>query len=159
MMILMVILYGTYKKIDVFDNFILGCSEGFKLILKIFPNILAMILSVNILISSGFLDFILNIFKPFIKIPFEIISMSMVRPISGNASLAILNNVYSKYGVDSFYGLMASVVQGSTDTTFYILALYYGSIGVKRLRYAPITSLFADLVGIISAITISYLLF
>ena len=118
-----------------------------------------MIFSVNILISSGFLDFFLNIISPLIKIPIEIISMALVRPISGNASLALLNNIYTKYGVDNFYSLMASVVQGSTDTTFYILALYYGSIGVKKLRYAPITSLFADFVGIISAITISYLLF
>ncbi|MBR3523758.1 MAG: spore maturation protein [Bacilli bacterium] len=158
-MILLVVGYGIFKKIDVFDNFLLGCSDSFKLVLKIFPNLLAMIFSVNILISSGFLDFFLNIISPLIKIPIEIISMALVRPISGNASLALLNNIYTKYGVDNFYSLMASVVQGSTDTTFYILALYYGSIGVKKLRYAPITSLFADFVGIISAITISYLLF
>ena len=118
-----------------------------------------MILSVNILLSSGFLDYILNLIAPLIKIPIEIISMALIRPVSGNASLALLNNIYTKYGVDNFYSLMASVVQGSTDTTFYILALYYGSIGVKRLRYAPIASLFADFMGIISAITISYLLF
>ena len=118
-----------------------------------------MIFSVNILISSGFLDTFLKLLMPIMKIPIEIISMAFVRPISGNASLTILNNIYTKYGVDSFYSLMASVVQGSTDTTFYILALYYGSVGVKRLKYAPITSLFADFMGIISAITISYLLF
>ena len=158
-MILLVVGYGILKKIDVFDNFIIGCSDSFKLVLKIFPNLLAMIFSVNILISSGALDFFLNLIAPFIKIPLEIISMALVRPISGNASLALLNNIYTRYGVDSFYGLMASVVQGSTDTTFYILALYYGSVGVKRLKYAPITSLFADFVGIISAITVSYLLF
>lgn len=102
---------------------------------------------------------VLGIITPITKIPIEIISMALVRPISGNASLALLNDIYIKYGVDSFYSLMASVVQGSTDTTFYILALYYGSIGVKKLKYAPITSLFADFVGIISAITISYLFF
>ena len=158
-MILFVVSYGMYKKIDVFDNFITGCSDGFKLILKVFPNLLAMIFSVNVLISSGFLDTLLTIISPIIKIPLEIISMALVRPISGNASLALLNNIYTKYGVDSFYGLMASVVQGSTDTTFYVLALYYGSIGIKKLKYAPITSLFADLVGIISAIVISYYIF
>ena len=158
-MILIVVLYGMYKKVDVFDNFIIGSSEGFKLSLKIFPNLLAMIFSVNILISSGFLDTFLKLFIPIMKIPIEVISMAFVRPISGNASLAILNTIYTKYGVDSFYSLMASVVQGSTDTTFYILALYYGSVGVKKLKYAPLTSLFADFMGIISAITISYLLF
>lgn len=158
-MILLVISYGMYKKIDIFDSFIQGSSEGFKLIIKIFPNLLAMIFSVNVLLSSGFIDFVLKLITPSIKIPVEIISMSLIRPISGNASLALLNSIYSRYGVDSFYSLMASVVQGSTDTTFYVLALYYGSIGIKRLRYAPITSLFADFMGIICAITISYLFF
>jgi len=158
-MILIVVLFGIFKKVDVFSNFITGSTEGFQLSLKIFPNLLAMIFSVNILISSGFLDMVLGIITPITKIPIEIISMALVRPISGNASLALLNDIYIKYGVDSFYSLMASVVQGSTDTTFYILALYYGSVGVKKLKYAPITSLFADFVGIISAITISYLFF
>ena len=158
-MVLSIIAYGMYKKIDVFTNFISGCSESYKLILKIFPNLLAMIFSVNVLLSSGFIDYVLKFLSPIIKIPIEIISMALVRPISGNASLALLNSIYAKYGVDSFYGLMASVLQGSTDTTFYVLALYYGSVGIKKMRYAPIASLFADLVGIISAITISYLLF
>lgn len=158
-MILMVVFYGMYKRIDVFENFIRGSSESIGLILKIFPNLLAMIFSVNILISSGFLESIISVFSPVLKIPIEIISMALVRPISGNASLALLNNIYSKYGVDSFYGLMASILQGSTDTTFYVLALYYGSIGVKKMRYAPITSLFADFIGIISAIFITHLLF
>ena len=158
-MVLSIIAYGMYKKIDVFTNFISGCSESYKLILKIFPNLLAMIFSVNVLLSSGFIDYVLKFLSPIIKIPVEIISMALVRPISGNASLALLNSIYAKYGVDSFYGLMASVLQGSTDTTFYVLALYYGSVGIKKMRYAPIASLFADLVGIISAITISYLLF
>lgn len=158
-MILMVVCYGMYKKIDVFDNFISGCSESFKLILKIFPNLLAMIFSVNVLISSGFLEFIISFFEPILKLPIEIISMALVRPISGNASLALLNSIYTKYGVDSFYGLMASILQGSTDTTFYVLALYYGSIGIKKMRYAPITSLFADFIGILSAVFITYLFF
>lgn len=158
-MVLLVVFYGMYKKVDVFDTFIDGCSESFKLVLKIFPNLLAMILSVNILIESGFLEFFITFLKPILKLPLEIISMAVVRPISGNASLAILNTIYTKYGVDSFYGLVGSVIQGSTDTTFYVLALYYGSIGVKKLKYAPIASLFADFIGIMSAIIICNLLF
>ena len=118
-----------------------------------------MILSVNILIASGFFDFIIIFIKPIIKLPIEIVSMALIRPISGNATLALLNNIYIKYGVDNFYSLIASVIQGSTDTTFYVLALYYGSIGVKSLRYAPIASLFADFVGITSAIVVCYLMF
>lgn len=158
-MILAVILFGYFKKIDLFETFIKGSSQSFKLMMTVFPNLLAMVFSVNILLTSGFLDFLISIITPIIKIPLEIVSLAIVRPISGNASLALLNNVFAKYGVDSFYGLVSSVIQGSTDTTFYVLALYYGSIGIKKIRYAPITSLFADFVGILSSIFICNLIF
>ena len=155
----MIIFYAYIKKTDIYDNFIDGSTNSFKLLFQVFPNMLAMVFSVNILISSGFLDFLVIILKPFLKLPVEVLSMALIRPISGNATLALLNSIYAKYGVDSFYSLVASVIQGSTDTTFYVLALYYGSVGIKKLRYAPIASLFADFVGISSAITICYLLF
>lgn len=158
-MVLAVILFGYFKKIDLFETFIKGSSQSFKLMMTVFPNLLAMVFSVNILLTSGFLDFLISIITPIIKIPIEIVSLAIVRPISGNASLALLNNVFAKYGVDSFYGLVSSVIQGSTDTTFYVLALYYGSIGIKKIRYAPITSLFADFVGILSSIFICNLIF
>lgn len=131
-MVLAVILFGYFKKIDLFETFIKGSSQSFKLMMTVFPNLLAMVFSVNILLTSGFLDFLISIITPIIKIPIEIVSLAIVRPISGNASLALLNNVFAKYGVDSFYGLVSSVIQGSTDTTFYVLALYYGSIGIKK---------------------------
>jgi len=155
----MIILYGFYKKVDLFDSFIEGSAKSFKLFITIFTNLLAMLLSVNILIKSGFLDVLVFFIKPVIKLPIEIISMALIRPISGNATLVILNNIYVKYGVDNFYSLIASVIQGSTDTTFYVLALYYGSVGIKKIRYAPIASLFADFIGITSAIVICYLMF
>ena len=155
----MIIFYAYIKKTDIYDNFIDGSTNSFKLLFQVFPNMLAMVFSVNILISSGFLDFLVVILKPFLKLPVEVLSMALIRPISGNATLALLNSIYAKYGVDNFYSLVASVIQGSTDTTFYVLALYYGSVGIKKLRYAPIASLFADFVGISSAITICYLLF
>lgn len=158
-MVLAVILFGYFKKIDLFETFIKGSSQSFKLMMTVFPNLLAMVFSVNILLTSGFLDFLISIITPIIKFPLEIVSLAIVRPISGNASLALLNNVFAKYGVDSFYGLVSSVIQGSTDTTFYVLALYYGSIGIKKIRYAPITSLFADFVGILSSIFICNLIF
>lgn len=158
-MVLAVVLYGYFKKIDLFETFIKGSSQSFKLMMTVFPNLLAMVFSVNILLTSGFLDFLISLIVPIMKFPLEIISLAIVRPISGNASLALLNNVFAKYGVDSFYGLVSSVIQGSTDTTFYVLALYYGSIGIKKIRYAPVTSLFADAVGIIGAIIICNLIF
>lgn len=147
------------KKIDIYDSFIEGGREGFKMVYTIFPNLLAMILGVNILISSGFLAYIVGFLTPLINLPVEIISIGVMRPISGNATLAILNNVYLKYGVDSYNALLASTIQGSTDTTFYVLALYYGSIGIKKLRYALASSLFADLIGVIASVIICEILF
>lgn len=116
---------------------------------------LAMIFSLNIFLKSGMIDYIFYILKPIIgifKIPIEVFPMILLRPISGSASLAFLNNLFSEHGPDSIIGLMASVIQGSTDTTFYVLTLYFGSIGIKKIRYSLWAGLFADLIGILSAI-------
>ena len=156
-MVLGIVLYGYIKKIDVYDSFIEGCKESFEMIFKIFPNLVAMILSINLLINSNILEIFRVILNPILetfKIPFEIIPMSILRPISGTSTLAILNSIMSKYGPDSFIATLASVIQGSTDTTFYVLTLYFGSIGIKKIRYSMFAGLFADLMGIISAIVI-----
>ena len=89
----------------------------------------------------------------------EILPLAIVRPISGSASLAYLNNIFSTYGPDSFIGLLGSVIQGCTDTTLYVVSLYFGCIGIKKIRYSLFASLFADLVGIIASIIIVNLLF
>ena len=156
-MVLFIVFYGYIKKIDVYNSFIEGCKESFEMIFKIFPNLVAMILSINLLINSNILEIFKVILNPILdvfEIPFEIIPMSILRPISGTSTLAILNNIMAKYGVDSLVSTIASVIQGSTDTTFYVLTLYFGSIGIKKIRYSMFAGLFADLMGIISAIVI-----
>lgn len=156
-MVLFIVFYGYIKKIDVYNSFIEGCKESFEMIFKIFPNLVAMILSINLLINSNILEIFKVILNPILdvfKIPFEIIPMSILRPISGTSTLAILNNIMAKYGVDSLVSTIASVIQGSTDTTFYVLTLYFGSVGIKKIRYSMFAGLFADLMGIISAIVI-----
>ena len=125
----------------------------------IFPTLLAMIVSVNILVDSGILEFIINLLISSLKVPIEIISLAVMRPISGNATLALLNTIYTKYGVDNFYSLLGSTIQGCTDTTLYVIALYYGSIGIKNTRYALKVSLLADVVGITASILVCYFLF
>lgn len=132
------------------------------MILNLFPTFIAMILAVNLFINSGFLPAILEYLRPFLaflKIPVEILPLAIIRPISGSASLAYLNNIYSTHGPDSFLGLLGSVMQGSTDTTFYVISLYFGSIGIKKIRYSLIAGLFADLIGIIASIIVVNLLF
>ena len=123
---------------------------------------LAMILAVNILSDSGLLNYIINFLKPIFKIiffPDKLIPLAFIRPISSSASLAFLNNIFELEGPDSHIGLMASVMQGSTDTTFYILALYFGSIGIKKVRYAYIAGLAADIIGIFASIILCKILF
>ncbi len=156
--VLIIILYGFIKKIDIYDVFVEGSKESFDLVLTMFPCLLAMIFGINIFIKSGILNDLFN----FIKIgfvPTDIFPMIMMRPISGNSSLAILNSIFENNGPDSFIGFLASIIQGSTDTTFYILTLYFGSIGIKKIRYALWAGLFADLIGIVSAILMAKIFF
>lgn len=160
--VLIIVLYALKKRVDIYDTFIDGTKESFDMTLKVFPNLLAMVFGVNIFLKSGVLDFIFNNLKPifsYINVQIEILPMAIMRPISGSASLAILNDMFLNYGPDSFIGTVASIIQGSTDTTFYVLTLYFGSIGIKKIRYAMWAGLFSDLVGIVTAIILGNALF
>lgn len=150
--VLIIIIYGFFKKIDIYEVFIEGAKDGLVTVLHILPNMLALILAVNVFVESDILGMVGGRVK-------DILALCFLRPISGNASLAMLNNIYSKYGVDSFFSFLGSVIQGSTDTTIYVLALYFGSVGIKKSRYALKVGLFADLCGILAAFIVSYLFF
>ena len=158
-MVLLIVIYSLTQKVDLYESFLEGSKEAFKMGITIFPNLLAMILSVNVLINSGFLEWLMATFLSSLKLPIELISLIAMKPISGSAALALLNTIYSKYGVDSFIGLLASTIQGCTDTTFYVIALYYGSVGIKKIKYAMTTSLFGDVIGIVTSIILCYVLF
>ena len=159
-LILIILFYGIYKKENIYEDFLLGAKEGLKIIYSIIPAILAMTFAVNIFLKSNIISLILKIIPSFLHtIPLEIFSMALLRPISGTATLAILNNIYEIFGPDSFYGRLASTMQGCTDTTIYVLALYFGSIRITKTRYALFVGLFADLIGIIASIIIVSLFF
>lgn len=161
-MVLGIILYAFVKNVNIYDVFVEGSKESYPMILTMFPCMLAMIFGVNIFIKSGILEYIFGFLQnilAFLKIPIEIIPMAIMRPISGSSSLAILNNILETYGPDSFIGRLASVIQGSTDTTFYVLTLYFGSIGIKKIRYSLWAGLIADIIGIASAIIVVNLMF
>ena len=151
--VLTIIIYGYKKKVNIYESFLKGVLEGLKTSLNIFPSILAMIFAVNIFIGSGLLN---DMFKGAYG---DIASMLFLRPISGNASLAIMNSIFEKFGPDSNMGRLASSIQGSTDTTFYVLALYFASIGIKKTRYALKVGLFADMIGILMSFILVYLFF
>lgn len=162
LIVLSIIIYGYKKKINIYESFLKGVIDGLKTSLTVFPNLLAMIFAVNILISSGIIDTVFSFLNTFLRtfsLSTDILSMAFIRPISGTASLAIMNNIFEVFSPDSLMGRLASTLQGSTDTTFYVLALYFGSIGVKKTRYALSVGLFADLVGIMMAFILVYLFF
>ncbi len=162
LLVIFIIVYGVRKKINVYDAFVDGTTDSFQMILTIFPCVLAMVLGINIFLESGILIGILNLLKPvlnYLKVPVEIIPMALMRPISGNATLAILNNLLNDFGPDSLIGRIGSVIQGSTETTFYVLTLYFGSVGIKKIKHALWAGLLVDLIGLISSIIIVLLLF
>lgn len=155
--VLFVILFGIFKRIDVYDSFVSGSKEGIIIIKKMFPSMLGMILAINIFTSSGAVNYLFSFLKPifsFFNIPFEILPVALLRPISGSFGLGLLNDIFKKYGPDSFIGILSSVVQGSSDTTIYIITLYFGTIGIKKIRHSLWVGLICDLFMVFTSIII-----
>lgn len=160
--ILIVLLVATYRKLPTYELFVDGGKEGIKMAFTLLPFLLGMIVSIAILRSSGALDAFILLISPvlsFIGIPPEIVPLALVRPISGSAALGMTTELTQNYGPDSFIGRLAATMQGSTDTTLYILTLYFGAVGIKRMNYALKVGLLADLVGITVSIIIVTLVF
>lgn len=160
--VLFIILYGFNKDIALYDKFLEGVKEGISMIIKIFPTIFAMTICINVLLKSNIINELVNVLEPildFVNYPKDLVSLAIMRPISGNSSLIIMDNILRVYGPDSFIGRTASVLQGSTDTTIYIISLYFSSIGIKKIRYSLIVGLLADLMAVIISIIVVRSLF
>ena len=158
--VFLIVFYGFYKKIDVYEAFISGVKEGLSMALKIFPTMFAMVISIDVLIKSNALNALITLIEPIclrLSVPKEILPLAFIRPISGSSSLVLMSDLLKTYGPDSFIGRVASLIQGSTDTTIYIIGLYFSSIGIKKIKYSLIVGLLADLFAIIlSILVISY---
>lgn len=160
--VFLVIFYGFIKKINIYDSFLEGAKEGLQISFNIFPNVIAMVFAINIFLDSNFVYEILSVFEGLLNrvdIPLDILPMAILRPISGTATLAIMNDIFTNYGPDSYAGRLASVLQGCTDTTIYVLALYFGSVGVKKIRYSLAVGLIADAIGITIAFILTAMFF
>lgn len=157
MIILLIIVYGLIEKNKVYDTFLEGAKEGVQVVVNIFPTLIGIFLAVSALRSSGIIDLIINLIKPVIeilKIPAEIMPLALLRPISGSASMAVATDILSKHGVDSVIGLIASTIMGSTETTFYTIALYTSAVGIKKIRYVLAAALIADITGMLISVVI-----
>lgn len=160
-MVIGIILYGYYKKVDLYSTFIEGAKEGIESAINIFPFTISMVFAVNIFLHSNVLEFVFSFIKPILgsAFPPSIFPMMLLRSISGSASQVIMVDIFKMFGPDSFVGKLASTIQGSSDTTLYVITLYFGSVGIKKIRYALKAGLFADLVGIVASIIIVSLVF
>lgn len=160
--VLLIIGYGFIHRVNIYDEFIIGAKNGITTTIKIIPNLVAMIFAINILIKSNIINDLFSFLTPILskyQLTSDIIPMCFLRSISGNSTLALMVNIFNKYGPDSIMGLLASTIQGSSDTTLYVIALYFGSIGITKSRYALPVGLFADLFGIIASFILVYLFF
>ena len=150
---IIIIIYDLIKKVDIYSEFLNGVKEGLSLSLDIFPSMFAMIVSVTVLVKSNIITDITSLIN--IKLfPKEIIPIAILRPISSSSSLMLLNNILSTHGPDSLVGKIASIITGSTDTTIYIISLYFSSIKIKKIKYSLVVGLLADLSCIIISIII-----
>ena len=160
--LLIVLITAYMKKIPSYELFVEGGKEGVKLAFSLLPFLVGMLVDISILRSSGALDAFIQLISPLLMkagIPPDIIPLALVRPISGNAALGVMTEIISTHGPDSFIGILASTIQGSTDTTLYILTVYFGAVGIKRMGYALKVGLLADLVGIIVSVIIVTIMF
>ena len=154
-------LYGLFKGVDVFSAVVDGVKDGLRVVLKIFPPLVALLTAVYMLRASGVLDAFTSLISPalgLLGIPAETGALMLLRPVSGSGALAVAGDLIAQYGPDSLIGRTASVMLGSTETTFYVIAVYFGAAGIKRTRYAVPAALCADLTGfIMSALTVRLL--
>ena len=153
--LLIIIVYGVIEKQDVFDIFLEGAKEGLQIVVNIFPTLLGLFLSINILRASGLIDSITNFSLPLLnllKMPPEILPLALLRPISGSASMAVATDIMNKFGVDSIIGLISSTIMGSTETTLYTIALYTSAVKIKKTRFVLLAALLADFAGILTSV-------
>lgn len=155
-----IVLFGLIKKVAVFDTFIEGAKEGLQTALSIMPAITALTLCVSMIKSSGCLDAIGQVISPIIgmvNLPVETVPLMLIRPVSGSGALTVVQNIFSDVDPDSYAGKVASVMMGSTETTFYTIAVYFGSVGIKKTGYTIPAALTADLAGMIfAALTVTF---
>lgn len=153
--ILLIIVYGLIEKQSVFDVFLEGAKEGLQIVINIFPTLLGLFLSINVLRASGIIEAFTNLVLPFLnllKIPSEILPLALLRPISGSASMAVATDIMKNFGVDSLIGLMSSTIMGSTETTLYTIALYTSAVKIKKTRFVLIAALLADFIGMLTSV-------
>ena len=155
-------LYAAIKKINVFDAFVSGAKQGFEVSISIMPYLIAMMVAIGMLRSSGFFELMYQWLSPFLEVigmPAELLPLALIRPFSGSASTGVMAELIHEHGGNSFIAKTAATMMGSTETTFYVIAVYFGAVGIRRTRHAIPAGLLADLAGIIATVCVCHFLF
>ena len=160
--LLLVPLIAFLRGVKVFETFVEGAEQGFITAIKTIPFLVAMLVAISIFRASGAMELLIGFLSPVLDkagIPSEILPHAVMRPLSGGAALGIATDIIKHHGPDSFIGRLVSTMQGSSDTTFFVLTLYFGSVGIKKYRYAIISGLVADFTTLIASIVICKIMF
>ena len=162
LVVLLFLGWGLAKKVKVYEVFVEGAKEGFTTAVRIIPYLVAMLVAIGIFRASGALDILTRLLAPvtsIIGMPSETLTMALMRPLSGSGSLGVMTELMKVHGPDSLIGIMASTMYGSSETTFYVLAVYFGAVGIRDTRHAVPVGVIADVAGMLAAVWIVNLLF
>jgi spore maturation protein B len=157
-----VVSYGVFKGVKVYECFVEGAKEGIIICIRIFPYLLAMIIAVAVFRESRALDYFIAVVKPVVKIiglPPEVVPLVLIKPLSGSGALGIFAETLKEFGPDSYIGRVSSIIMGSTETIFYTITVYFGAVGIKKIRHTLWAAVMADIASIIAAVTITRIMF
>ncbi len=161
LMIVGIVSFGLSRRINVYDSFIGGAKSGLESTIQIAPPLVGLLVAISMLRGSGALELLARLLAPvtdYLKVPPDVLPLALLRPVSGSGSVAIVNDIFKNCGPDSLAGKVASVMMGSTETTFYTVAVYFGAVGIKNVRHTIKAALVADFVGMVMAVVIVRLL-
>lgn len=154
--------YGLVKKVKIYEEFVVGAKDGFDIAVRIIPYLVAILFAIGMFRASGAMDWMILGLKPilgFFGFPAEVLPMAIIRPLTGSGSVGVLADMITTYGEDSIFVKIAGTMFGSTETTFYVIAVYFGAISVRKTKYAIQAGLAADITGAIMAVIVCYWLF
>ncbi|MBU0508637.1 spore maturation protein [bacterium] len=160
--ILAIVVIGAIRRVKIYESFVEGAKEGFTVAIKIIPYLVAILVAIAVFRASGAMDWMIAGLAPVLRplgVPPEVLPMALIRPLSGSGALGVMSEGLKTYGPDSLLGNMLSTMMGSTETTFYVLAVYFGSVAVRRTRHALPAALMGDVAGIAMAIFICNVVF
>ncbi len=155
-------LYGLYKRVPVYESFVEGAKEGFNVAVRIIPYLVAILFAIGMFRASGAMDALVTALNPLLSLigfPAEVVPMALIRPLTGSGSAGLVADMINQYGEDSLFVKMAATMFGSTETTFYVIAVYFGAVNVKKTRHAVPAGLTADIAAMLVAVWVVRLLF